>query len=83
MSKPTVAIHKFSSCDGCQLSLLNAGEDLLTLSSLVDIRHFAEAGPLDEDAIVNIAFIEGSVSTTDDVSNFPTNSIAALCPFAI
>lgn len=66
MSKPTVAVHKFSSCDGCQLALLNAGEDLLTLSSLVDIRHFAEAGPLDEDALVNIAFIEGSVSTTDD-----------------
>jgi coenzyme F420-reducing hydrogenase gamma subunit len=67
MSKPTVAVHKFSSCDGCQLAFLNAGEDLLTLSTLVDIRHFAEAGPLDEEANVNIAFIEGSVSTPDDL----------------
>ena len=66
MNRPTVAVHKFSSCDGCQLAFLNAGEDLLTLSTLVDIKHFAEAGPLDEDASVNIAFIEGSVSTPDD-----------------
>ena len=67
MNRPTVAVHKFSSCDGCQLAFLNAGEDLLTLSGLVDIKHFAEAGPLDEDASVNIAFIEGSVSTPDDL----------------
>ena len=66
MSRPTIAVHKFSSCDGCQLAFLNAGEALLTLSNLVDIKHFAEAGPLDEHASVNIAFIEGSVSTPDD-----------------
>lgn len=66
MSKPTVAVHKFSSCDGCQLAFLNAGEDLLTLSSLVDIQHFVEAGAVDEEANVDIAFIEGSVSTPDD-----------------
>lgn len=62
-SKPRVAIHKFSSCDGCQLAFLNLGEDLLTLAQLVDIVHFAEAGLLDEQATVDIAFIEGSVST--------------------
>jgi coenzyme F420-reducing hydrogenase gamma subunit len=67
MTRPTVAVHKFSSCDGCQLAFLNAGEALLTLSSLVEIKHFAEAGPVDEDASVNIAFIEGSVSTPDDL----------------
>ncbi|NTV88192.1 MAG: sulfhydrogenase subunit delta, partial [Burkholderiaceae bacterium] len=27
--KPRVAVHKFSSCDGCQLAFLNLGEDLL------------------------------------------------------
>jgi len=66
MSNPTVAVHKFSSCDGCQLAFLNAGEALLTLTTLVDIKHFAEAGPVDEEAKVNIAFIEGSVATPDD-----------------
>ena len=64
--KPTVAVHKFSSCDGCQLAFLNLGEDLLTLAGLVDIRHFVEAGVADEDAAVDIAFVEGSVSTSAD-----------------
>jgi coenzyme F420-reducing hydrogenase gamma subunit len=67
MRKASVAIHKFSSCDGCQLALLNLGEPLLLLSELVDIRHFAEAGPLDENAEVDIAIIEGSVSASADI----------------
>ncbi|MDH5612825.1 MAG: sulfhydrogenase subunit delta [Gammaproteobacteria bacterium] len=67
MSKPTVAIHKFSSCDGCQLAFINMGEPLLVLSELVDILHFAEAGPVDENALVDIAIIEGSVSTSKDI----------------
>ena len=64
--KPTVAVHKFSSCDGCQLAFLDLGEDLLTLTAQVDIRHFAEAGILGEDEAVDIAFIEGSISTPAD-----------------
>lgn len=64
--KPTLAVHKFSSCDGCQLALLNMGEALLILSERVDIRHFAEAGLLDEDAEVDVALIEGSVVTAHD-----------------
>lgn len=67
MSKPSVAVHKFSSCDGCQLAFLNLGEDLLALSDLVDIRHFAEAGPMAADSPVDIAFVEGSISTPEDL----------------
>ena len=65
--KPKVAVHKFSSCDGCQLALLNAGEQLLDLSELVDIVHFVEAGPVAPDEHVDIAFVEGSVATAHDV----------------
>jgi coenzyme F420-reducing hydrogenase gamma subunit len=65
--KPRIAVHKFASCDGCQLAFLNLGEELLTLARLVDIVHFAEAGPLDPDAAVDIAFVEGSVSTPQDI----------------
>jgi coenzyme F420-reducing hydrogenase gamma subunit len=64
--KPKLAVHKFASCDGCQLSLLNAGEALLRLSQMVDIVHFAEAGPYAPDAPVDIAFVEGSISTEVD-----------------
>jgi coenzyme F420-reducing hydrogenase gamma subunit len=31
MNKPTVAVYKFSSCDGCQLSILNLEDELLDL----------------------------------------------------
>ena len=64
--KPKIAVHKFASCDGCQLAFLNAGEDLLTLANLVDIIHFPEAGPISEDTPVDIAFIEGSITTPSD-----------------
>lgn len=66
MARPKIAVHKFSSCDGCQLAFLNAGEDLLRLAELVDIRHFLEAGMSDETAEVDIAFVEGSISTADE-----------------
>ncbi|MGK0673945.1 MAG: sulfhydrogenase subunit delta [Halothiobacillaceae bacterium] len=72
MSKPSIAVHKFSSCDGCQLAFLNAGEDLLTLAGLVDIRHFLEAGMADEEAEVDIAFVEGSISTPKEVERIHT-----------
>lgn len=68
MAKPRIAVHKFSSCDGCQLAFLNAGEDLLKLAELVDIRHFLEAGLADESAEVDIAFVEGSISTSDELT---------------
>lgn len=67
MPKPKIAVHKFSSCDGCQLAFLDMGADLLTLAGRVDIRHFAEAGILGEDDPVDIAFIEGSISTPGDL----------------
>ena len=65
-TKPRIAVHKFSSCDGCQLAFLNMGDNLLALAERVDIVHFAEAGPVAEKAAVDIAFIEGSVVTAHD-----------------
>lgn len=66
LSRPKIAVHKFTSCDGCQLALLNAGEGLLALTQCVDIVHFAEMGILNPDAAVDIALIEGSVSTPEE-----------------
>ncbi|WP_115702345.1 sulfhydrogenase subunit delta [Legionella sainthelensi] len=64
--KPCLAVHKFTSCDGCQLAFLNAGEALLSLSALVDIVHFSEAGAVNLDRPVDIAFVEGSISTPEE-----------------
>ena len=65
--KPAIAVHKFSSCDGCQLAFLNAGEALLQLLELVEVKHFAEAGYVNPEAKVDIAFVEGSVSTPEEL----------------
>lgn len=65
--KPRIAVHKFSSCDGCQLALLNSGDDLLTLAAQVEILHFAEAGPVDPEADVDVALVEGSITTAHDI----------------
>ena len=46
-ARPSLGVYKFSSCDGCQLVLLNLGDGLLELAREVEILHFAEAGPLD------------------------------------
>lgn len=66
-SRVSIAVHKFSSCDGCQLGFLNAVDAVLQLGPWIDIKHFAEAGPLNPDADVDIAFVEGSIATPEDV----------------
>jgi sulfhydrogenase subunit delta len=64
--KPTVAVFKFSSCDGCQLQLLNMEDELLALAGVVEIANFLEArrrvlpGPYD------VVLVEGSVSTPEE-----------------
>ena len=67
MKKPRLAVYKFTSCDGCQLAFLNSGESLLVLSELVEIVHFAEVGIVALESPVDIAFIEGSISTPDEI----------------
>ncbi len=65
--KPKVAVFKFASCDGCQLSLLDAENELLAVADAVEIANFPEAsrrilrGPYD------VGFVEGSITTPHDV----------------
>lgn len=65
--RPRIAVHKFTSCDGCQLAFLNLGEQLLEIFELADIVHFVEAGAIDPDATVDVAFVEGSISTPHEL----------------
>ncbi|KUL23614.1 oxidoreductase [Actinoplanes awajinensis subsp. mycoplanecinus] len=66
MSKPTLAVWKLASCDGCQLTLLDCEDELLAVAGRVRIAHFLEAsrevlpGPYD------ISLVEGSVTTAAD-----------------
>lgn len=65
--RPKLAVWKFSSCDGCQLSLLDCELELLAVSEAVEIAYFLEAtrkvvkGPYD------ISLVEGSITTPHDV----------------
>lgn len=63
MSKPKVAVYKFSSCDGCQLSILNLEDELLTLAGAIDIAYFLEATSSIQPGPYDIALVEGSVTT--------------------
>lgn len=63
MSPPTIAVWKFTSCDGCQLTLLDCEDELLALADAVRIEHFLEAGSDVRPGPYDISFVEGSVST--------------------
>ena len=41
--KPKLAVWKFASCDGCQLSLLDCEDELLIVADQVEIAYFVEA----------------------------------------
>lgn len=66
-TKPKISVHKFSSCDGCQLAFINAGKKFLELFELVEVVHFAEAGIVNPEAKVDFAFIEGSITNSEEV----------------
>lgn len=65
--KPKLAVFKFASCDGCQLSLLSAEDKLLELASKVEIAHFLEATSRIVDGPYDVTLVEGSITTPHDV----------------
>lgn len=61
--KKKLAVWKFSSCDGCQLSLLNLEDELPMLPELLDIAYFPEATRAVMKPPYDISLVEGSVTT--------------------
>ena len=55
---PTLAVWKFASCDGCQLTLLDCEDELLALAGQVDIAHFLEASSAVGDGPYDLALVE-------------------------
>ena len=64
--KPKIGVFKFASCDGCQLSLLDAEDELLGVVAAVDIAYFPEATRTTVKGPYDIGFVEGSVTTHQD-----------------
>ena len=67
MAKPKIAVFKFASCDGCQLSLLDAEDVLLEVAGAVDIAYFPEASRRMLKGPYDVGLVEGSVTTPHDV----------------
>jgi coenzyme F420-reducing hydrogenase gamma subunit len=65
--KPKLAVWKFSSCDGCQLSLLDCEDELLALADAVEIAYFLEATSAEIEGPYDVSLVEGSVGTPHDV----------------
>lgn len=65
-NKPRLAVFKFASCDGCQLSLLSLEDELLTIAGKVEVVHFLEATSRIESGPYDIALVEGSITTAGD-----------------
>ncbi len=63
---PRLAVWKFASCDGCQLSLLNCEDELLALTGVVEISHFTEASSADAPGPYDLSLVEGSITTAED-----------------
>lgn len=64
--KPKIAVFKFASCDGCQLSLLDAEDELLAVVGAVEIACFPEASRAMQKGPYDVALVEGSITTHHD-----------------
>jgi len=65
-SPPSLAVWKFASCDGCQLTLLDCEDELLALASQVRIAHFLEASSRVLPGPYDLSLVEGSITTAAD-----------------
>ena len=64
--KPKLAVWKFASCDGCQLSILDCEDELLSIANAVDIAYFPEASRAMAKGPYDVSLVEGSVTTPHD-----------------
>ena len=65
-TKPRLAVWKFASCDGCQLSLLDCEDELLTVAGALDIAYFPEATRGGVSGRYDVSLVEGSITTPHD-----------------
>jgi coenzyme F420-reducing hydrogenase gamma subunit len=64
--RPTLAVWKFASCDGCQLTLLDCEDELLAIAGAVEIASFPEASSAEVAGPYDLSVVEGSITTPHD-----------------
>jgi coenzyme F420-reducing hydrogenase gamma subunit len=80
-AKPTLAVFKFASCDGCQLSLLDAEDELLAVADAVEIAYFLEARSRFVGGPYDVGLVEGSITTRHDAERI--QEIRKQCRFLV
>ena len=70
--KPKLAVWKFASCDGCQLSLLDCEDELLAVAGVVEIANFPEASRAVVKGPYDLSLVEGSITTPHDAERIHT-----------
>ena len=65
---PTLAVWKFASCDGCQLTLLNCEDELLAIAGSLQIASFTEASSEVHPGPYDVSIVEGSITTPGDAA---------------
>jgi coenzyme F420-reducing hydrogenase gamma subunit len=64
--KPKLAVWKFASCDGCQLTLLDCEDELLAIADRIEIANFVEASRAVVAGPYDLSLVEGSITTPHD-----------------
>lgn len=67
-TKPKLAVWKFASCDGCQLSLLDCEDALLAVADAIEIAYFPEATRTVMKGPYDLSLVEGSITTQHDAA---------------
>lgn len=68
MTTPKLAVWKFASCDGCQLTLLDLEDELLAIAGAIEIAYFPEATRSVVAGPYELSLVEGSITTADDAA---------------
>ena len=63
---PKLAVWKFASCDGCQLSLLDFEQEVVALPGQIDVAYFLEATSGTAEGPYDLSLVEGSITTRED-----------------
>jgi coenzyme F420-reducing hydrogenase gamma subunit len=79
--KPKLAVFKFASCDGCQLTLLCAEDQLLDIAGAIEIAYFLEARTAQIEGPYDVGLVEGSITTQHDAERI--QEIRKQCKFLV
>ena len=66
MDVPSLAVWKFASCDGCQLTLLDCEDELLAIAGELELAYFPEATKAELAGPYDVSLVEGSITTAHD-----------------